>query len=188
MNDTSLINLNGGLIDDYTGGTPISTIRGYLLAGRNGGLGGLWKGVGINSSTAAANSTKFAVGYADANTIGSPATFMGQSIDNTSVLARLSYNGDANLDGKVNALDFNALASNFGKTPGNDVWVQGDFNYDGSVDTSDFTLLASNFGQPALAAPSLGAVVPEPVSLAALAVVCHLSSRRRMRSRFSRIA
>ena len=40
--------------------------------------------------------------------------------------------GDANLDGKVNALDFNALATNFGKTPGSDVWTQGDFNYDGS--------------------------------------------------------
>jgi hypothetical protein len=180
MNDTSLINLNGGLIVDYTGGTPISTIRGYLLVGRNGGLGGLWKGTGISSSTAAGNSTKFAVGYADANTIGSPTTFMGQSIDNTSVLVRLSYNGDANLDGKVNALDFNALATNFGKTPGSDVWTQGDFNYDGSVNTSDFTMLAGNFNATPLSDPPvLGTLVPEPATIASLVALGALLRRRR---------
>src|SRR5581483_498840 len=66
MNDTSTMNLNGGFIDDYSGGTPISTIRGYILSGRNG-LSGLWKGAGINSSTAAGGTITFAVGYADAN-------------------------------------------------------------------------------------------------------------------------
>jgi hypothetical protein len=181
MSDTSIINLAAaGLIDDYTGGSPLSTIRGYILNGRNGGLNGVWKGAGINSSTAAGNSTLYAVGYADASAIGSPATFMGQSIDNTSVLVRLTYNGDANLDGKVNALDFNALATNFGKTPGSDVWTQGDFNYDGNVNTQDFMALVGNFNATPLSAPPvLGTLVPEPAAIATIAAICALASRRR---------
>ena len=153
MNDTSTMNLNGGFIDDYSGGTPISTIRGYILAGRNGGLGGLWKGAGINSSTAAASPSTYAVGYAEASAIGSPATFMGQSIDNTTVVAQLAYLGDANLDGKVNAQDFDLLAANYGKSGGT-AWTQGDFNYDGVTNVIDFNMLASNFNATPLNAPA----------------------------------
>ena len=43
---------------------------------------------------------------------------------------------DANHDRNVNALDFNALASNFGLP--SRTFIQGDFNYDGSVNTLDF--------------------------------------------------
>jgi hypothetical protein len=67
-----------------------------------------------------------------------------------------TYFGDANLDGKVNALDFNAVATNFGKTPGSDVWAQGDFNYDGNVNTLDFTALAGSFGAHNRAGTGLG--------------------------------
>jgi glucose/arabinose dehydrogenase len=58
--------------------------------------------------------------------------------------------GDANHDGRVNALDFNTLASNFGVT--NATFSQGNFNYDGVVNTLDFNLLASKFGSAAGAA------------------------------------
>ena len=53
--------------------------------------------------------------------------------------------GDANLDGKVDASDFSIFASNFGlnTTLG---WEAGDFNYDGKVDASDFSAFAPNFG------------------------------------------
>src|SRR5262249_21316648 len=61
--------------------------------------------------------------------------------------------GDANLDGNVNALDFNSLASNFGLL--GRFWFHGDFNYDGTVNTIDFTVLATNFAKtvPAPAEP-----------------------------------
>src|SRR2546421_438856 len=52
-------------------------------------------------------------------------------------------NGDANHDRVVNALDFNALATNFGQSGRS--YAQGDFNYDGTVNTMDFTALASQF-------------------------------------------
>jgi hypothetical protein len=64
---------------------------------------------------------------------------------------------DANFDRTVNALDFNALATNFGGA--NKTYSQGDFNYDGSVSTMDFTILAAKFNQ-VLALPA-----PLPMSL-----------------------
>jgi len=75
--------------------------------------------------------------------------------------------GDSNLDHRINALDFNALASRFGQSG---TWVQGDFNGDGIVNTVDFTILAGNFGF-ASPAPSLslGALIPEPTTLTLLA-------------------
>jgi hypothetical protein len=51
---------------------------------------------------------------------------------------------DANHDGRVNALDFNAVASNFGKSSA--TFADGDFNYDGVVNTADFIVLGQKFG------------------------------------------
>ena len=60
----------------------------------------------------------------------------------------------------VNALDFNAVATNFGSGSGKG-WIQGDFNYDGVVNTADFTVLSQDFSQ-VLPSPVLGTLVPEP--------------------------
>lgn len=95
-------------------------------------------------------------------------------------MLRYTYLGDANLDGHVNALDFNAVATNFGSAPGRE-WYQGDFNYDGSTNTLDFNALASNFNL-SLAAPSvpvLGTLVPEPALVGLLVAMPLLRRRRR---------
>ena len=77
--------------------------------------------------------------------------------------------GDANLDGRINALDFNTLASNFGHTGG---WAQGDFNGDGVINSLDFTTMASHFGfTAAVPDASLANVVPEPSAFALCAVM-----------------
>jgi hypothetical protein len=113
------------------------------------------------------------LGYGEASAIGSPATYLGESIDNTTVLARWTRYGDANLDGLVNLQDFNRLAANFGTS--NAVWTQGDFDFNGLVNLGDFNRLAANFGL--VAGPdgptaqdwaNLMAAVPEPSSLGAL--------------------
>jgi hypothetical protein len=86
--------------------------------------------------------------------------------------------GDANLDQSVNALDFNALASNFGHTGA--AWAQADFNGDGIVDSLDFNALASHFGFKAPAGDvALGSVVPEPIGLAAVLGMVIFGRRRR---------
>src|SRR5438067_10351346 len=71
--------------------------------------------------------------------------------------------GDDNFDGKVNALDFNILAINYGGS-GKSLET-GDFTGDGHVDSSDFNILAAHFNQSNSAGQALGAVVPEPVLL-----------------------
>jgi hypothetical protein len=94
---------------------------------------------------------------------------------------RYTWSGDANLDGKVNALDFNAVATNFG-VGSSELWNQGDFNYDGVVNTADFTAMAANFNQPVFAAPELGSLVPEPTLAGAiLALLVMHSTRTRKR-------
>jgi hypothetical protein len=59
-------------------------------------------------------------------------------------LIRYTVSGDANLDGRVNSVDFTLLAMNFNQSDRR--WSQGDFNYDANVNALDFNALASNYG------------------------------------------
>ena len=138
---------NNAVIVDYTGGSPIASIQARLAQGYNGGN---WLGGGITSSTAAVASNA-GVGYAEATDLFStfPVTFAGQAIDNTAVLIKYALYGDANLDGRVNLLDFNRLSSNFGVADRR--WSHGDFNFDTRINLFDFNRLAANFGLSAAA-------------------------------------
>ena len=51
--------------------------------------------------------------------------------------------GDANLDGKVNAVDLSILAGNFLKT--GTTWRTGDFNGDGRTNAIDLSILSGNY-------------------------------------------
>jgi hypothetical protein len=62
----------------------------------------------------------------------------------TTLQVEYSLFGDSNLDGTVNAVDFNALATHFGNQ--SSVWATGDFNYDGVVNSLDFGQLATSYG------------------------------------------
>ena len=145
---------------------PLLDLKIALLTGFNGGD---WKGPnGILSTLAASvaadssNPHKTGIGYAESSDIVGPGggSFGGESLDGTAVILKYVLLGDANMDGKVNALDFNALATNYGSSfsPGsgtnNPTWAQGDWNYDGVVDSNDFVALGLNFGST-LSAPRL---------------------------------
>ena len=72
-----------------------------------------------------------------------------QIIDSATTLCvptgqKYTLSGDANLDGAVNTIDFNMLASHFNGTTG--LWSDGDFNFDGTSNALDFNALAINFG------------------------------------------
>jgi autotransporter-associated beta strand protein len=178
---------NNALVVDYAsaGPTPFADIRNEIISGY---AGGAWTGPGIITSQ---GNTNFGVGYAEASVVltfaGSPpdALFLGDVVDNTSVLARYTRYGDANLDGTVNLADFNRLAAGFGNGTR---WDQGDFDYNGIVNLADFNRLAANFGQSAAGTEvtpedwaNLASAIPEPSSLglAAVAGLAMLKRRRR---------
>jgi hypothetical protein len=153
-----------------------SSVHDLLAGGFNGGS---WNGSGINSSAAAAQASTpnpTALGFGTGAELGlSGSTFAGQTVGDGTVIIAYCFAGDANLDGRVNAIDFNILASNFGST--NPRWDAGDFNYDGVIDNLDFTLMAMNFNQ-VMPSPALGSVVPEPIALVPLATMMLLRRRR----------
>jgi hypothetical protein len=170
---TSTLDLGSNdLVVDYTATDPFATIQDQIKSGLSGGS---WTGKGITSSAAAAavgGGHPTALGYAEASALLGPSggTFDGLTVDGTAVLVRYTLSGDANLDGRTNALDFNALASNYG-----------DFNYDGFVNTLDFNALATNFNTtPIPGAPVLGTLVPEPASIGLFAL-CGIGLARRRR-------
>lgn len=143
---------------NYTSGSPAVAIRGYLQTGYNAGS---WNGSGLTSSIASIT----------------PNTALGYVDDGMSVSVIYTAAGDANLDRKVNTLDFNELAGNFGAGSGV-FWTDGDFDYDGDVDSIDFGLLSGAYGMAMPTPAPLGAVVPEPAMLSWLAL-CGLALRRR---------
>jgi len=59
--------------------------------------------------------------------------------------------GDANLDGKVTALDLSILSTNWSASgqAGGAMWTLGDFNGDGLVTALDLDILATNWGSVA---------------------------------------
>ena len=150
-NSTTFTDIQGGkgVFDYSTDSDPASTVSSLLAASYTP----------TNSFNNTAGTIRSSTGT---GTLG-----LGMFDDGVSkVTVAFTVFGDANLDGKVNALDFNALATNFGMS--GTFWYQGDFNYDNTVDTNDFMILAQDFNKLApipTAGPVLGALVPEPASL-----------------------
>lgn len=149
--NASLLDLKDNvMIIDYTGTSPWETILSLLASAHNGGA---WTGGGLGSSTAAAAASghnKTGLGYGEATDIRTsfPTTWDGQTVDNTSLLVKYTFYGDADLDGMVNLADFNRVAADFGNSPRR--WTHGDFTYDALVGLADFNHLAANFGASGL--------------------------------------
>jgi fibronectin type 3 domain-containing protein len=72
-------------------------------------------------------------------------TTVGVAQEGNSVVARYTYYGDANLDGKVDGSDYSRI--DFGYLSHAHGWENGDFNYDGVIDGSDYTLIDNAFNQ-----------------------------------------
>ncbi|MEX2137812.1 MAG: PEP-CTERM sorting domain-containing protein [Pirellulales bacterium] len=175
---------NNSAVINYTGPSPLATVRTQLLAGRGGaGLGKTWNGPGITSSAANAANTaepeSRSIGFAENASLplGAYTTFRGQTVDDTSVLMAFTRTGDANLDGVVNDDDVTIVSATYAPGVAQPSWALGDFDYNGFVDDDDITLLGVfyNPAAPPLAAPVDGAAagvaaVPEPASLALFAL------------------
>ncbi|MFT3789024.1 MAG: autotransporter-associated beta strand repeat-containing protein [Tepidisphaeraceae bacterium] len=156
---------DGPLVYDYTGASPITTVRDDLKAGR------------LTSSMLPAG---VSLGFSEVSGLsGFTGTVAGQTgVDPTALVVKRTRSGDANLDGAVNFSDLLVLAANY--NTGSAVWSGGDFDYDGTVNFSDLLVLAANYNQSfasgALAVDWAAArsSVPEPASalIAGLTVLC----------------
>jgi autotransporter-associated beta strand protein len=103
--------------------------------------------------------------------------FGGVAVDETSVLVKFTYVGDANLDGQVDALDYERVDLAIGNS-GVFGTAQGDLNYDGSVDALDYEQIDLNIGN-GVGAPLAPVFVPEPAGVAVVAGLAGLLGRRR---------
>ena len=173
MADTSTIDLaDQSMHITYTGASPVTTLRNYIQTGY---AGGTWTGTGITSSFITTN-PRTAIAYIDIGTF---------------VEVGIAEAGDATLDNTVNFDDLIQLAQNYNK-PGDKFWQNGDFTYDGIVNFGDLIILAQNYNHtyPNVAATNFSAdfaadwamaqaLVPEPVTLAAVLAVAPLAARRR---------
>jgi hypothetical protein len=141
-----------GLIVDWTGTDPLSTIAGYLTDGFNAGG---WDGPGLTSSSIAEAGYVTALGYGSNADLGF-VEFNGTPIDDTTILVKYTWTGDANLDGIINADDYaNLDLGAAGLLVG---WVGGDFNFDGLINADDFAAIdigaAAQSGPLAVIAPT----------------------------------
>jgi hypothetical protein len=150
---------DNGMIVDYTGPSPVDTIRTLLTSGY---AAGAWNGTGINSSVAAVTANR-ALGLAESTDVflSFPATFMGQSVDSTAVLVRYTLRADANLDLKVDITDLYKVASNWQQAGRR--WGQGDFNFDQLTNAKDLGILSLNW-QAELALPTPPVLIGLPVA------------------------
>ncbi len=148
--DSRLDLADGAMILDYTGPSPMPEVTGWLRSGFNRDAG-YWDGGGIASSVAAASGRRItAVGVLD-NTdadFGGRDSFLGEDVDPTSILARYTWSGDADLNGVVDSNDYDRIDTTWllwmheGRAPdGGFRWAVGDFNCDGTINSNDYDLI-----------------------------------------------
>ncbi|HEV8605304.1 MAG TPA: S8 family serine peptidase [Tepidisphaeraceae bacterium] len=107
-----------------------------LHSGRNGGL---WNGVGISSSGAAADSQHL-TGLA---AVGS--WQLDPFAANNDVFIKLVRNGDSDLDNDIDSDDYDRLDAAWADPPAESSYFFGDFNYSGRIDSDDFFLIDRAF-------------------------------------------
>ena len=177
---------DNSMIVRYTGGTPylpsaeLENIKAWIAAGYDWMS---WAGKGIVSSAAVADPISLGLGYAQNDMLFAPYhAFSGEPVDSSTILVKFTYNGDLNLDGRVddNDVTFFNLFYDGGITTSH-YWNEGDiFGYDGRVDDNDVTILGLTYGS-GIGDP-LGGAAPEPATLGLIALgAIAIASRRRAR-------
>jgi hypothetical protein len=142
--------MSGNLIVDYADGaaSPYAQIRDLIKVGRgtkDSYGASKWDGLGITSSTAQAGYLLNAIGVLDNGFLApgyKKTDLEGILVDDTTVMVKYTYNGDANLDGVVDRNDLNVFITNYLVPPGASQmgWQAADFNDDGAVDRNDLNL------------------------------------------------
>lgn len=198
---------NNSFVLDYSSGA--SAPEGLSITGENGGMAlaaapssaailirqYLRSSQIVSSAAAGDRRHLLAIGYAEASELG-VSSWANLSVDSTSIMTKLTYIGDANLDGRINGDDYALLDRGLAQQGA--TWTTGDFNYDGVVNSADYLLIdrvfalqggslspaflagrESEFGQ--VYVDQLLASIPEPGMLAGMGMAMPFLLRNRRR-------
>jgi hypothetical protein len=169
---TALLDLiDNNLVFRATAQTAAAALANITNLVRTGRAGGAWNGLGgIGSLSAAGNPLRSTTLAAILNNRGDgtvvTGTFEGQTVGVNDILVKYTFNGDANVDGKIDGDDY-ALIDN-GYATGATGYRNGDFDYSGGAPDADdyFWIDKAHFDQsaplsPTTPAPALGGGVQE---------------------------
>jgi T5SS/PEP-CTERM-associated repeat protein/autotransporter-associated beta strand protein len=171
--------VNSSLVIRSEGGVSTATLAQLESLLDSAYANGAWTGPGIGFAPGADTTGLATLGYG----------FVGSKL-----IAKYTYNGDADLDGLVDPDDYTLLdrARAMNASPS---WTTGDFNYDNTIDAADYLLIDRSFAlqggplSPAFLAgreaqfgadyvAGLLTSIPEP-ALAAFPLTASLVGRRR---------
>lgn len=107
----------------------------------------MWQGQGITTGAAGLNGKGITGLAVITNDNGQGAklytVFNGQAVDENSILVKFTYNGDMDLNGKIDADDYFQIDRGFvGHLVG---YRNGDLDYNGSIDADDYFLIDNAF-------------------------------------------
>ncbi len=140
-------------------GSAFQNVWNSIAAARNTGPI-LWQGNGITTSAFTNHTGLGVIVNDDGSGAALHPTFDGQGVDTDCVLVKYTWNGDANLDGLVNADDYYQI--DVGGMLGLSGWYWGDFNYDGVINADDYFLIDGAYiGQSGTLSARNVAAVPE---------------------------
>jgi len=139
---------DGDMIVTATAATRAAVYANVLNWIKSGRAGGTWAGKGLTSSTAKLDAKKYTGLASMINDKGGGEgawylKFDGIAVTKNDILVKYSWNGDANLDGVVNADDYFRIDSGFITQVGG--FQNGDLNYDGVVNADDYFLIDKAF-------------------------------------------
>jgi hypothetical protein len=167
----------------FNGAASIAGYADMARAGLYSGPGGYWDGTGLASTTAyndyvANGDHLLGLGVIPNDYMGSAiySDFDGQTVGNTDLLVKMTYMGDLDLSGVVDAIDIGLFGEGL-DDPLKTGWLFGDLDYSGAVDAIDIGFLGY-----ALDNQRYGSL-PEPGTIGLLVVGGMLALLRRRRRR-----
>ncbi|CAN5606501.1 hypothetical protein BH09PLA1_BH09PLA1_29910 [soil metagenome] len=148
----AVLDLNDNdMIVDYPTGS--ASPQGIIQTDINNGRSSSWYGPGIISTAARMQLYNTTLGVLSASQYksiyGPAATFAGQTIDNSAVLIKYTYYGDADFNGIVNFDDYSRIDSSFGTERTG--WLNGDFDGNGNINFDDYALIDLAFNTQSIA-------------------------------------
>ena len=201
---------NGGMVVRYTSGGPGTVVMQSIFADVKAGWGTYNPGphtynydgtAGITSNQVTSDHTDFAIGVVDNGFTGggvasrtSLNTFLGQTVLSNDVLVRYTVQGDLDLNGVTNGLDYLAFKYYYSASAMHTLtdvsWQTGDFNGDGKVNVLDYAMFKYGYSWTCVNGPLGDGPVadlppldpaPEPATLALLAAGGLLALARQRR-------